>query len=111
MAFLGLVPSEDSSGDPRRVGGIPKAGNSHLRTLLIESAWHAPRFNARTQGGIKDREHLPVELVHYAERAGKRLHKKYRRLFHAGRPPHVAATAVAREPAGCIWGAMVGRTA
>ena len=111
MAFLGLVPSENSSGDRRRVGGITKAGNSHLRKLLIESAWHAPRFNARTQGVIKDRENLPAELVQYAERAGKRLHKKYWRLFHAGRPPQVAATAVARELAGFIWGAMVGQTA
>jgi len=111
MAFLGIVPSEHSSGGKRRVGSITKAGNSHLRKLLVESAWHSRRYNAQTKKVIRDRAGLPAEVVQYADRAGKRLHKKYWRLLHAGRPSQVAVTAVARELAGFIWGAMVGQTA
>lgn len=111
MAFLGLVPSERSSGNKRRLGGITKAGNSHLRKLLIEAAWHAPRFTAASKQVARDREGLPADVVNYCERADRRLQKKYRRLFHLGRPPQIAATAVARELAGFIWGAMVGQTA
>lgn len=111
MAFLGIVPSEHSSGDKRRVGSITKAGNSHLRKLLVEAAWHARSYSsAQTKKVMRERAGLPVEVVRYADRAGKRLHKKYWRLVHAGRPSQVAVTAVARELAGFIWGAMVGQT-
>ena len=59
---------------------------------------------------MQDRAEVPAQVAGYAERAGKRLQKKYWRLLHAGRPPQVAATAVARELAGVIWGAMGGAT-
>ncbi len=110
MAFLGLVPSEHSSGEKRRVGNITKAGNSHLRKLLVEAAWVSRRYGTPSKRLIRDRAEVPAQIVGYAERAGKRLQKKYWRLVHAGRPPQVAATAVARELAGFIWGAMVGAT-
>ena len=111
MAFLGLVPSEHSSGTRRRVGSITKAGNSHLRKLLIEAAWHARSYQAHAARVKRAREGVPASMVAYADRADRRLSKKYWRLLHANRPPQVAATAVARELAGFVWGAMVGATA
>ncbi|WP_181015555.1 transposase [Alkalispirochaeta sphaeroplastigenens] len=110
MAFLGLVPSEHSSGEKRRLGSITKAGNSHLRKLLVEAAWVSRRYGAPSKRLIRERSDVPAHIAGYAERAGKRLQKKYWRLVHAGRPPQVAATAVARELSGFIWGAMVGAT-
>ena len=110
MAFLGLVPSEHSSGEKRRLGNITKAGNSHLRKLLVEAAWVSRRYGAPSKRLIRERSDVPAHIAGYAERAGKRLQKKYWRLVHAGRPPQVAATAVARELSGFIWGAMVGAT-
>ena len=110
MAFLGLVPSEHSSGSKRRVGSITKAGNSHLRKLLIEAAWHARSYQSHSKTIERARQGLPAEVVRYADRAGHRLHRKFWRLTHARRPPQVAATAVARELAGFVWGAMVGQT-
>lgn len=111
MAFLGLVPSEHSSGDKRRVGSITKAGNSHLRKLLVEAAWHARSYHPNTKRLIRERADLPAEVVQYADRAGRRLTRKFWRMLHAGRPPQVAATAIARELAGFVWGAMVGKIA
>ena len=111
MAFLGLVPCENSSGDRRRLGGITKAGNSHLRKLLVEAAWHARSYHRHSRSLRRDRSGLPAQTVAYADRAGRRLTKKFHRLLYSGRPPQVAATAVARELAGFLWGAMLGQTA
>lgn len=111
MAFLGLVPSEHSSGSRRRVGSITKTGNSHLRKLLVEASWHARSYHSHSSCMRRAREGLSAEVVNYADRAGRRLTRKYWRLLHANRPPQVAATAVARELAGFVWGLMVGKTA
>jgi transposase len=111
MAFLGLVPSEHSSGNKRRVGSITKTGNSHLRKLLVEAAWHARSYHAHSACMRRAREGLSAEVVNYADRAGHRLTKKYWKLVNAHRPAQVAATAVARELAGFTWGLMVGKTA
>lgn len=111
MAFLGLVPSEHSSGGKRRVGSITKAGNSHLRKLLLEAAWHARSYHAHSTCLKRAREGLPADVVNYADRAGRRLTKKFNRLRYANRPAQVAATAAARELAGFIWGMMVGEIA
>jgi len=111
MAFLGLVPSERSSGDKRRLGGITKAGNSHLRRLLIEAAWHYRSYNTASRRLMKRRRGLDASLVSYANRAGRRLNKKYLRLVFRGKRSQVAATAVARELSGFVWGAMVGKVA
>jgi transposase len=110
MAFLGLVPSEHSSGGRRRLGSITKTGNGLLRKLLIEAAWHARYYKVHGKTLLKDRAVVSPEIATYADRAGKRLNRKYWRLLQAKRPPQVAATAVARELAGFIWGAMVGQT-
>lgn len=109
MAYLGLVPSEHSSGGKRRLGGITKAGNSHLRKLLIEAAWHYRSYHPTSVRLMKRREGLPQPLISYANRAGRRLAKKYQRLVFRGKRPQVAATAVARELCGFLWGAMVGQ--
>ena len=111
MAFLGLVPSEHSSGDRRRVGSITKAGNSHLRKLLIQSAWHYRSYHPNSRVLIRRRQGLPADLVSYANRAGRRLNKKFLKIVFRGKASQIAVTAVAREFAGFIWGAMVGRLA
>lgn len=107
MAYLGLVPSEHSSGDKRRPGGITKAGNAHLRRLLVEASWHyryptdiSKRLRARRAG-------QPAALIAYANKAIRRLRKKYFTLaLKRNKKSTVAVTAVARELAGFIWGAM-----
>jgi transposase len=111
MAFLGLVPSEHSSGERRRVGGITKAGNSHLRKLLIQSAWHYRSYHPNSRTLLRRRQGLPADLVSYANRAGRRLNRKFLRIVFAGRPSQIAATAVARELAGFMWGAMLNKVA
>jgi transposase len=111
MAFLGLVPSEHSSGNRRRVGSITKAGNSHLRKLLVQAAWHYRSYHPNTRTLVRRRQGLPADLVSYANRAGRRLNKKYLRIVLRGKPSQIAVTAVAREFAGFLWGAMVGQLA
>ena len=107
MSYLGLVPREHSSGDKKRQGGITKAGNGHLRRLLIEASWHyrypspvGSRLQARRIG-------QPAEVIAYANKSMRRLQKKYLKLvIKRGKKSTVAVTAVARELAGFIWGAM-----
>ena len=111
MAFLGIVPSEHSSGNKRRQGGITKAGNSHLRRLLVEAAWHYRSYHSASRRLAERRKEVDPQMVAYANRAGRRLNRKYLRLLHHGKPPQVAVTAVARELAGFLWGAMVDRVA
>jgi transposase len=110
MSYLGLVPSEHSSGDKRRIGSITKAGNSRLRKLLIESGWHyrsyAPSKRLRMRRKGQD-----SGIVAYADKAGRRLSKKYNKLQSRGKMSQKIVTAIARELAGFIWGMMVGNTA
>jgi transposase len=103
MAYLGLVPSEHTSGEKRRQGGITKTGNSHARRAIIEGAW-AYRFPARVSPSIRKRqEHLPKAIQDIAWKAQVRLCKRYRTLMSRGKNPNVAVTAVARELASFIW--------
>jgi len=104
MSYLGFVPSENSSGGKRSQGGITKAGNGHLRRLLVEAAWHYTR-NTRIGKNLEQRRrNCSVEEIEIADRALRRLHKKYLRLmFNGGKHKNVAVTAVARELAGFIW--------
>jgi transposase len=106
MAFLGLTPSEHSSGEHRRRGSITKAGNSHARRLLVEAAWHqrhAPRVGQRLR---QRRAGKPVWAVGIADRAHARLHRRYRHLVSTNKPANKAVTAVARELAGFLWAAL-----
>lgn len=103
MAYLGLVPSEHSSGQTRRQGGITKTGNGHVRRVLVEAAW-AYRFPARKTRGIERRaEQCSVEVQAIAWQAQKRLCGRYRQLMAAGKMKQKVTTAVARELAGFIW--------
>jgi transposase len=103
MSYLGFVPSENSSGGKRNQGGITKAGNSHLRRLLIEGAWHYAK-NARTGKRLEQRRRgCPLDAIDAADRALHRLHKKYIRLVVRGKHTNQAVTAVARELSGFIW--------
>ncbi len=109
MAFLGLVPAEHSSGGKRRLGGITKAGNSRLRKLLVEAAWHY-RYAYRASPRVaKRRAGLAPELLNYLNRASRRLTRKFQGLLYRNKRSTVAVTAVARELSGFVWGAMVGK--
>lgn len=103
MSAIGIVPSEYSTGDSQRQGGITKTGNGHWRRVLIESAWHY-RHSPVTSGALKQRrKNLPEEVVAIAEKADRRLHKKYVKIVNRGKRATVAAVAVARELAGFVW--------
>ncbi len=106
MAFVGLVPSEASSGERQRRGAITKAGNGHARKLLIEAAWHARHKPAIPVALRKRRAGQPPEVIAMADVAMQRLHRRYWRLVQRGKPSTVAATAVARELTGFVWAAL-----
>ena len=103
MAYLGLVPSEHSSGGTVRRGGITKAGNLHARRALIEGAW-TYRMQARVSRKLYDRlEAVPQNVRDIAWKAQLRLCSRWRRLAASGKPKVVVTTAIAREMAGFIW--------
>jgi transposase len=103
MSALGLVPSEYSSGSKVSRGSITKTGNSHVRRVLVESAWHY-RHKPTVGPGIKARRTgQPQELLRIAQKADFRLNRKYRRLIDRGKRSTVAAVATARELAGFVW--------
>jgi transposase len=103
MAYLGLVPSERSSGGSVRRGGITKAGNALARRVLIEGAW-TYRMSARVSRKIQDRlEPLSAEIRDIAWKAQVRLCARYRRLVASGKAKVVVTTAIAREMVGFIW--------
>ncbi len=103
MSYLGLTPSEYSSGERRRLGGITKAGNSHARRALIEAA-KAYRHRAKVSEQIQARQqHLPKAICDIAWRAQVRLCGRYRRLLARGKHPNTVAAAIARELAAFMW--------
>jgi transposase len=103
MAFLGLVPSEHSTGSRRRQGSITKTGNGHARRVLVESAW-SYRFPARQTMHLKRKAAAAPEAAKaIAWRAQKRLCGRYQALIRAGKNTKQACVAVARELVGFIW--------
>lgn len=103
MAYLGVVPSEHSSGQTRRQGRITRTGNGHVRRLLTEAAWNY-RFPARKTRVIERRaEQTSPQVQAIAWEAQKRLCGRYRRLMQAGKHKNQVVTAVARELSGFIW--------
>jgi transposase len=103
MAYIGLVPSEHSSGRTRRQGGITKAGNSAARRMLIEAAW-SHRFPARiSREQLLQQEALPKQIRDIAWKAQDRLCRRYRKLARSGKLSTVICTAIARELAGFVW--------
>lgn len=106
MAYLGLTPSEHSSGDHRQRGGITRAGNGHVRRLLVEAAWHQrhrPRVGERLR---RRREGQPLWAHRLADSAHGRLHRRFHGLVEGGKPTNKAAVAVAREFCGFLWAAL-----
>ena len=105
MSYFGLVPREHSSGDRERRGAITKAGNSHVRHVLVQAAWsyrHVPKVGV----GLKARQQgQSPRVIAHTWKAQHRLYKLYHRL-HAKRPPQIAAVAVARELVGFLWSVM-----
>jgi transposase len=105
MAFLGLVPSEHSSGSSRRLGSITLAGNSHARRLLIEAAWHY-RHRPSVVSLRRRRQGQPARFVALADRAMQRLHRRFQRMLEKGKPRPKVVVAVARELTGFVWAAL-----
>lgn len=104
MSYLGLVPSESSSGESASRGKITRTGNGHVRTLLVESAWHhARRLGPMSATSLADARGVPVAVAEAAERANRRLASRSAHLRGRGRPANVVNTAVARELAGFVW--------
>lgn len=106
MAYVGLIPSEYSSGEKRRQGEITKTGNRHVRRLLVESAW-SYRYQPSVKGELQRRQSGQSPTIQAISwKAQNRLHKKYFRLLSRGKESGKAITAVARELAGFIWAVM-----
>jgi transposase len=103
MAYLGLVPSEDSTGDTIKRGPITKTGNRRARRMLVECAWtyrHPPRVGRNKQEKVAA---APRAVREIAWKAQCRLHNRYRSLLRKGKLKTVANTAIARELAGFLW--------
>lgn len=102
-AYLGLVPSEHSSGQSRRQGGITKAGNSHVRRLLVEAAWHhKPQY--RVGATLRARwEQAPADARTRGHLGNQRLHRRWASYAARKKKHTIATTAIARELAGWCW--------
>ena len=103
MACLGLVPTENTSSDRRRQGGITKTGNGHARWLLIEAAHH-DRLSPKVSKELSVRQQgLPEEIKACAWKAQTRLHQRMRQLLARGKQRNKVIVAVARELCGFVW--------
>ena len=107
-AYLGLIPGDDSSGGHEKKLGITKAGNNHLRRLLVEAAqgYTRGRVGFKSKDLKSRQEKCSSEVVAYADRANERLRRKYYRMTLRGKRFNVAKTAIARELACFVWGIM-----
>jgi transposase len=103
MAYLGVVPSEHSSGGTKSRGGITKTGNGHVRRVLVEAAW-TYRHQARKTAVLERRaERTSAEVQDIAWKAQKRLCARYKQMEARGKLKVQVCTAIARELAGFIW--------
>jgi len=106
MAYLGLVPSEDSSGDRHRRGRITKTGNTLVRRVLIEASWHYQHRPGVGVGLAARRKGQPAGVIAIADKAQHRLCRRFRRLAAKDKPAGKVVVAVARELTGFIWAAL-----
>jgi transposase len=107
-AYLGLVPSEASSGSRRSQGAITKAGNTHARRLLVEAAWQHQRPLRSANTAVRARRKAATPAVRArGEAADARLHQRWKSFTTRGKAANVAAVAVARELAGWCWSLAV----
>jgi transposase len=106
-SYLGLVPCEDSTGESRSQGGVTKTGNSHVRRLLIEAAWHhRPPYRPSTK--LQRRwKRAPAAVAAHAAKGNRRLHSRWRSFDARRKRPVVANTGIARELAGWCWALAV----
>jgi transposase len=103
MSYLGLTPSEHTTGERRRQGAITKTGNSHARRVLIEGAW-AYRYPAKVSRHLQLRlEKVPKAIQAISWKAQVRLCKRYRRLMARGKNANQVVVAIAREMAAFVW--------
>jgi hypothetical protein len=105
MAYLGLVPREDSTGPRERKGSITKAGNAHCRHVLIQAAWsyrHPPKVSAALKARQRSQ---PATVLTHAWKAQHRLHRLYHHLAYR-KEARIAVVAVARELVGFLWAVM-----
>lgn len=103
MAYLGLVSSEHTSAERRRQGAITKAGNTHARFFLVESAQHYGKPPKVSRILTKRQQGQPLEIRKVAWKAQVRLHKRYWTLINRGVKRNIALVAIARELVGFIW--------
>ena len=103
MAFVGLVPSEHSSGEQRRQGSITKVGNSHVRRLLVEAAWHARRRPKVGYELARRQRGQDAATIERAWRCQQRLYSRWQRMAGRGKPQQKIVVACARELAGFVW--------
>ena len=107
MAFVGLVPSEHSSGTKQARGAITKTGNAHLRRVLVEAAWHY-RHRPFIGAALRHRQQRALApTIAQAWTAQQRLYRRYHHLHGRGKPNQQVITAVARELTGFIWAALI----
>ena len=103
MSYLGLVPSEHSSGGKRHIGAITKCGNGRARRLLVEGA-HTYRYAANISTDMQKRqEGLPKDIIDIAWKAQIRLCKRYKKMIAKGKHYNLVVTAIAREMIAYIW--------
>src|SRR2546422_83847 len=106
MAYVGLVPGEDSTGEKHRRGRITRTGNALVRRLLVETAWH---YQHRPGVGValtRRRKGQPNRVIAIADKAQQRLCRRFRRLAEQHKPAPKIAVAIARELAGFLWAAL-----
>jgi transposase len=105
-AYVGLVPSEDSSGEREHRGSITKTGNRHVRRLLVEASWHHRHRPALSAPLRARREGQPARVLAIADRAQERLSARYRRMSEHGKVHPKTIVAMARELCGYVWAAL-----
>jgi transposase len=104
MSYVGLTPSEDTSGEKRRLGSITKTGSRHARRLLVEAAWHYRRAPAKGQTLRRRQDGQPAHIIEISWQAQRRLHNVWQRLdTQRGKRRTIVAVAVARELTGFCW--------
>jgi transposase len=103
MSFVGLVPSERSSGERRRQGSITKAGNVHARRLLVEAAWHSRRRPKVSYELARRQRGQDPAVIERAWSTQQRLHRRWWRMAARGKPSQKIVVACARELAGFVW--------
>jgi transposase len=106
MAFVGLVPGEDSTGHRRRLGAITKTGNGLVRRRLVQAAWHYHHDPRVTMAVRRRRDGQPGAIVAIADKAEQRLCRRYRRLCARLKPKPLVITAIARALVGFLWAAL-----